>query len=92
MKKILTILVLFLTVSSCFASEKFNLNHIIKINQKCGNECVMAQRGCCSHHGGVGGCSHGRTLCNDGTLSPSCRCLKDDIQINNNKIYNGYSL
>jgi hypothetical protein len=37
--------------------------------------CVYAQRGCCSHHGGVAGCSStGRQICNDGTLSPSCTC------------------
>lgn len=36
---------------------------------------VNAQRGCCSHHGGVSGCtSSGRTICSDGTLSPSCTC------------------
>ena len=36
---------------------------------------VSAQRGCCSHHGGVAGCnSEGRQICNDGTLSPTCRC------------------
>ena len=36
---------------------------------------VNAQRGCCSYHGGVAGCSeNGRTICRDGTLSPSCRC------------------
>lgn len=34
-----------------------------------------AKRGCCSHHGGVAGCnSNGRTICNDGTLSPTCTC------------------
>ena len=34
-----------------------------------------AQRGCCSHHGGVAGCSSsGRQICNDGTLSPTCTC------------------
>lgn len=33
-----------------------------------------ARRGCCSHHGGVSGCSGGRQLCRDGTLSPSCTC------------------
>ena len=42
---------------------------------------VNAQRGCCSHHGGVSGCSsNGRQICKDGTLSPSCTCtpvLKD---------------
>lgn len=36
---------------------------------------INAQRGCCSHHGGVAGCnSNGRQICNDGTLSPSCTC------------------
>lgn len=36
---------------------------------------VYAKRGCCSHHGGVRGCSsNGRTICNDGTLSPTCTC------------------
>lgn len=37
--------------------------------------CVDATKGCCSHHGGVAGCnSNGRTICWDGTLSPSCTC------------------
>jgi hypothetical protein len=36
---------------------------------------VSAQRGCCSHHGGVAGCTNsGNQLCRDGTLSPSCTC------------------
>ena len=36
---------------------------------------VSATKGCCSHHGGVSGCSSsGRLVCNDGTLSPSCTC------------------
>lgn len=35
---------------------------------------IKAQQGCCSWHGGVAGCSNGRTLCADGTLSPSCTC------------------
>ena len=36
---------------------------------------IYAQRGCCSHHGGVSGCSEsGRQICKDGTLSPSCTC------------------
>lgn len=36
---------------------------------------VFAQRGCCSHHGGVAGCnSNGSQVCNDGTVSPSCTC------------------
>jgi hypothetical protein len=36
---------------------------------------ALAQRGCCSWHGGVSGCgSNGRTICSDGTYSPSCTC------------------
>lgn len=31
-------------------------------------------RGCCSHHGGVCGCSDGRTKCCDGAFSPTCQC------------------
>lgn len=36
---------------------------------------VTAQKGCCSHHGGEAGCTpNGRTVCADGSLSPSCTC------------------
>lgn len=37
---------------------------------------VYAQRGCCSHHGGVSSSctSDCRQICNDGTISPSCMC------------------
>jgi len=35
---------------------------------------VVNRRGCCSHHGGVCGCSNGRALCCDGILSPTCGC------------------
>ena len=39
------------------------------------NSPVIAQRGCCSHHGGVSGCDqNGRVICRDGSPSPSCRC------------------
>ena len=34
----------------------------------------VEQRGCCSHHGGVAGCSNGRIVCNDGSYSPTCTC------------------
>src|SRR2546428_12661778 len=40
-----------------------------------GDRIILAQSGCCSFHGGVLGCSDdGRTVCRDGTLSPSCQC------------------
>lgn len=35
---------------------------------------IEEKRGCCSHHGGVCGCSEGRAKCCDGQLSPSCGC------------------
>lgn len=31
-------------------------------------------QGCCSWHGGVKGCSGGRIVCKDGTISPTCTC------------------
>lgn len=34
----------------------------------------LARRGCCSWHKGVCGCSGGRAVCCDGTLSPTCGC------------------
>ena len=34
----------------------------------------IARGGCCSHHGGVCGCSGGRIVCCDGVFSPSCDC------------------
>ncbi|WP_373033334.1 hypothetical protein [Sulfurovum sp.] len=34
----------------------------------------LQRSGCCSHHGGVCGCSNGRAACCDGSLSPSCGC------------------
>lgn len=38
---------------------------------------AVAQRGCCSWHGGVCGCSWGRIVCCDGQYSPSCTCNTD---------------
>ncbi|MBS4759136.1 MAG: hypothetical protein KHX03_00355 [Clostridium sp.] len=61
MKKFLAVCFLFFFCSgACFA--------VIKINND------FFRRGCCSHHGGVCGCSHGRAVCCDGSLSPSCGC------------------
>jgi hypothetical protein len=31
-------------------------------------------RGCCSWHKGVCDCENGRTVCCDGTYSPTCGC------------------
>ena len=40
--------------------------------------------GCCSHHGGVCGCSGGRQQCCDGAFSPSCTCHHES----NDKVIN----
>lgn len=55
---------------------------------------VNAQRGCCSHHGGVAGCSGGRQLCNDGTLNPSCVCDGGSSRSRSysNNSYSNYSI
>jgi len=37
----------------------------------------IAERGCCSWHGGVCDCIGGRVVCCDGTFSPSCTCNKE---------------
>ena len=44
---------------------------------------LLAKQGCCSWHGGVCGCSNGRVLCCDNTLSPSCRCRSEKIILEN---------
>lgn len=47
---------------------------------------VNAKQGCCSHHGGVKGCTAtGRYICNDGELSPTCKCKNKDIYEYTNK-------
>jgi hypothetical protein len=53
-------------------------------NQPCSNKKIdlaesnvnkeLTQRGCCSWHGGVWGCSSGQAVCCDGNLSPGCGC------------------
>jgi len=35
---------------------------------------IPMTRGCCSWHKGVCGCDDGRTVCCDGSYSPSCGC------------------
>ena len=73
MKKILFILSLVTAFNLGILG--FNLNHQ---NTSDVGQCLMAQRGCCSHHGGVCGCYRGRTQCCDGSLSPSCQCFRDE--------------
>lgn len=37
--------------------------------------CIYSLRGCCSYHGGIFDVTGNKILCQDGTISPSCRCL-----------------
>jgi hypothetical protein len=73
MKKLLLISAFFV-VASCSLMFAFVSNTDLNKNDS------YAGRGCCSHHGGVCGCSYGRAVCCDGSYSPSCQCFKDDIQ------------
>lgn len=43
---------------------------------------VYAQRGCCSSHGGEAGCaSDGRKIFADGTISPTCTCTPEKVDV-----------
>ncbi|HEX5330630.1 hypothetical protein [Sulfuricurvum sp.] len=76
MKKVLLALALLLSLNGIAAEviindkTKVDCEAILKI----GDKELIAQRGCCSHHQGVCGCSNGRDKCCDGVLSPSCTC------------------
>lgn len=38
------------------------------------NKPQQSQRGCCSWHDGICGCDNGKTVCCDGSYSPTCSC------------------
>jgi hypothetical protein len=40
----------------------------------------VAQRGCCSHHGGVCGCDNHSVVCCDNSHSPTCGCHASDVK------------
>lgn len=69
---------LILLITSLFADNTAIQNKNISVEKKqiCKDIKLeeVKQRGCCSWHGGVSGCSDGRIVCNDGTYSPSCTC------------------
>lgn len=74
--------------STAWAEEPSRKNASTSASLVCteqvGNDGVsfLAGRGCCSHHKGQCGCEGGRVVCCDGTLSPSCRCEKDEGPVN----------
>lgn len=72
MKKVLfvfAVLVMFMLGTQIFSTHT---------SASLSDECLLAGRGCCSRHGGVCGCSGGRSKCCDGTLSPTCQCFRDE--------------
>ena len=76
MKKIITSL---LVLSSLVFSDSAiqSASKVQEEKQVCKQELKILdveRSGCCSWHGGVSGCSGGRIVCNDGSLSPSCTC------------------
>ena len=82
MKKILAMLAIcVISTSVVFAGETLSEVKSIKIKTTAPQQ--ISQRGCCSHHGGVCGCSGGGIRCCDGSMSPSCGCLKEDNDKNN---------
>jgi len=75
MKKLLTAIFLFSTLTACATTSQQTAT--TPCPQPAATDSI-AQRGCCSHHSGVCGCEHGRVACCDGTLSPSCGCHHDE--------------
>lgn len=67
----LTIVLLLACYSSTSSPIDVLLNSLLEPNKI---EITVNRQGCCSHHGGVCGCSSGSALCCDGNLSPSCGC------------------
>lgn len=59
------------------AGESVGSADCMELNEQGLSPEELAQRGCCSWHKGVCGCSNGRVRCCDGTLSPSCTCATD---------------
>lgn len=91
MKTILFMLAVVLSIQAVFATENGKDETDKNTPTKCESPVasgtskeVLAQSGCCSHHGGVCGCSSGRVTCCDGANSPSCGCNKEEpVRITN---------
>jgi len=70
------LLILFSNMSTAFDSQCLNVS--TSVTSTSSDE--VAQRGCCSHHAGVCGCSGGRAVCCDNSFSPTCGCNQNDIK------------
>lgn len=85
MRRILlfSFLLLALMVSPAAAGDEVGKNVPQQEIGLCADGCPeseLAKRGCCSWHGGVCGCRAGRTVCCDGSLSPSCTCRDGEVE------------
>lgn len=85
MKK-LSILLVFVFIQTAFAADDVDLIKAAEANAKasCGEalaaiDGTTSQRGCCSWHGGVCGCSMGSVVCCDGSFSPTCGCNRPEM-------------
>ena len=69
-------IIIFMLASSLSMAEEYDCKNpqINSLTQE-----QIAERGCCSHHGGVCGCSGGTDICCDGAASPSCGCHAEDL-------------
>jgi len=71
MKTLCFALALLLVLSVPVYAEQYDADYCQKVFEQSPDQ---LQRGCCSWHNGVCGCQNGRTVCCDGSYSPSCRC------------------
>ncbi len=60
------------TAQKSFSIDKNDQQCEMKFQQSSNQD--LESSGCCSHHGGVCGCSGKRATCCDGSISPSCGC------------------
>lgn len=84
MQRILIVALLLLTVAGCSTTKQATLSGTME-HTACADTGLtllqkdeLGQRGCCSWHGGVCGCSGGSVVCCDNTYSPTCSCKTDD--------------
>ncbi len=78
--KIILILLMLSVFNPSYANELFiaEPQSNCEILEPLNSHDIIAQRGCCSHHGGVCGCAGTNLRCCDGVTSPSCGCHQTD--------------
>lgn len=62
-------------LSASYANSVRTINPLSVTKCCIGSKFVnLCKSGCCSWHGGVCGCENDRSVCCDGSLSPTCGC------------------